>query len=132
MSALDEHASPQKVTRQPQTTIDEVRNQVAGASATPREQATPTPIDEKKRKQKIDNDNAEKDQRLKTLTLVLLFAFLTLETIVIFVLAFFQGFGYNKFHLDEWSFKLVILATLGQITAMLTIAVTHLFPKKKN
>ena len=114
-----------------QTTIEELRNQVSSANKTAPDHLSPTPIDEKKRRQKIENDNAEKDQRLKALTLILLFAFLTLETIVIFVLAFFQGFSYSGFHLDEWSFKLVIIATLGQITAMLSIAVTHLFPKKR-
>lgn len=91
----------------------------------------PTTIDEKLRKQQIENDNAEKDQKLKEGTLKKLFIFLGIETAIIFVLAFLQGFSWSKFKLDQWSFRLVITATLGQITAMLTIAVQHLFPKKK-
>jgi len=94
----------------------------------------PQKIDEKverARKRKIANDNVEKDQQLKEDTLRKLFRFLTAETIIIFALAFLQGFGWWRFKLDEWSFRLVITATIGQITAMLTIAVQHLFPKKK-
>lgn len=91
------------------------------------------PIDEKiekARAQKIENDNREKDQRLKEQTLRKLFNFLWAETIVIFGLAFLQGFGLHRFKIDQWSFRIVVTATLGQITAMLTIAVRHLFPKK--
>jgi hypothetical protein len=92
----------------------------------------PTPIDEKLRKQQIANDNAEKDQALKGDTLRKLFRFLWAETAVIFLLAFLQGFTWAKFKLDQWSFRLVITATLGQITAMLTIAVRHLFPRRSS
>ena len=90
--------------------------------------------DEKRRKQEIENNNAEKDQNLKEGTLRKLFGFLLVETAVVFLLAFLQGFGALwrwKFHLDDWSFRLVVGATIGQITAMLIIAVQHLFPKKK-
>jgi hypothetical protein len=87
--------------------------------------------EEKARRQKIANDILEKDHRLKEATLKKLFRFLSAETGVIFVLAFLQGFGWKDFELDQWSFRLVIAATLGQITAMLTIAVQHLFPKNK-
>jgi hypothetical protein len=95
----------------------------------------PRPIDEiirneEVRNKKIDNDNKEKDQRLKEWTLTMLFTFLSAETALIFVFAFFQGFKVGGFSLDEWSFRLVLVGTLGQITAMLTIAVRHLFPKK--
>lgn len=90
----------------------------------------PVTIDEKIRKQQIENDNIEKDQRLKEATLRILFFFLTFETIIIFVLAFFQGFATGGFHLEEWSFRLVIAGTLSQIAAMLIIAVKNLFPTK--
>lgn len=90
----------------------------------------PVTIDEKIRKQQIENDNIEKDQRLKEATLRILFFFLTFETIIIFVLAFFQGFTTGGFHLEEWSFRLVIAGTLSQIAAMLIIAVKNLFPTK--
>lgn len=85
---------------------------------------------EKARKEKIANDIREKDQQLKENTLRKLFWFLGLETAVIFSLAFLQGFKWWRFELDQWSFRLVISATLGQITVMLIIAVKHLFPKK--
>jgi hypothetical protein len=87
-------------------------------------------IDQKIRNQQIINDNIEKDQNLKETTLRILFYFLTIETIIIFVLAFFQGFSAWGFHLEEWSFRLVIAGTLSQIAAMLIIAVKNLFPSK--
>jgi len=98
---------------------------------------TPTTLDEKLseeriRTQRLANDSFEKDQHHKERTLRNLFRFLIAETVIIFILAFLQGFGrfwHVRFHLDEWSFRLVIAATIGQITAMLTIAVQHLFPK---
>lgn len=86
----------------------------------------------RRRKQEIANENAEKDQRLKEQTLQKLFRFLLAETAIIFLFAFLQGFGVLwrwKFHLDDWSFRIVVGATIGQITAMLIIAVQHLFPK---
>jgi hypothetical protein len=88
---------------------------------------------ENARRKSIENDNLENDQRLKKISLIILFVFLSIETVAIFVLAFFQGFGDGEngwFYLDAWSFRLVMAGTLGQITAMLTIAIKHLFPKK--
>jgi len=86
---------------------------------------------ERARKQKIDNDNLESDQRLKSRSLVALFIFLAAETILVFLLAFAQGYKHHGFYLDEWSLRIIIVATLGQITAMLSIAVKHLFPNNK-
>lgn len=97
----------------------------------PPEGRRPKRLDQKIRRLEIENDIAEADQRLKVKTLVILFVFLSIETIVVFLLAFFQGFGWQQFQLDEWSFRIVVAATIGQITAMLTIAVQHLFPKKE-
>jgi hypothetical protein len=83
---------------------------------------------EKARKQTIKNNNLVSDQKLKARSLVALFIFLGIETLAIFLLAFAQGFEYRGFNLDDWSLRIIIVATLGQITAMLTIAVKHLFP----
>lgn len=82
------------------------------------------------RSKKLENDGVEKDQRLKEKTLYKLFRLLWCETVVIFVLTFFQGFKYRGFHLDQWTLRLVVSATLTQITAMLLIAVQHLFPNR--
>jgi hypothetical protein len=90
----------------------------------------PVTIDQKIRKQQIENDNIEKDQKLKEATLRVLFYFLMAETLVIFLLAFVQGFSIYGFRLEEWSFRLVIAGTLSQIAAMLIIAVKNLFPSK--
>ena len=67
---------------------------------------------------------------LKKQTLQLLFIFLGTETIAIFLYAFFQGVRAWNFALEEWSFNLLVSATITQITVMLVIAVKHLFPQK--
>lgn len=90
----------------------------------------PVTIDEKIRKAKIENDNVIRDQQLKELTLKMLFTFLAAETVIIFAFTLLQGLN-RGFHLEEWSFRVVLSATILQITAMLTIAVQHLFPKKR-
>jgi hypothetical protein len=84
------------------------------------------------RAQKIKNDDAEQDISLKRKTLNRLFIFLGVETACIFLLAFFQAVHWpGHFHLEEWSFKLLITATILQITGMLYLAVRYLFPKGK-
>jgi hypothetical protein len=97
----------------------------------PNDRQKPKRLDQKIRRQQIENDIAEADQKLKIKTLFILFIFLSIETFVVFVLAFLQGLHTFGFHMEEWSFRVVIAATIGQITAMLTIAVQSLFPKKE-
>jgi len=81
------------------------------------------------RAERIKNDNAEQDIQLKRNTWYRLFRFLIIETTVVFVMAFFQAIHWPwDFHLEEWSFKLVVTVTIGQITAMLYVAVRYLFP----
>lgn len=88
--------------------------------------------DEIARARKLKNDDAEQDIRLKRITLAILLGFLAAETVLIFVIALFQAIRWPfHFHLEEWSFKLVVAATIGQITAMLYVAVRYLFPKNK-
>lgn len=109
-----------------------VAGEVPARTAAPDSERKTEPVDKKieeARELRIRNNNTEEDQRLKKDTLGKLFIFLRLETGLVFVMAFLQGF--NVFHLDEWSFRLLLSATLLQITAMLTIAVRHLFPQKK-
>ncbi|MDD5023413.1 MAG: hypothetical protein PHU63_04555 [Candidatus ainarchaeum sp.] len=77
---------------------------------------------------KIANEGRRQDINLKRKTLWILFGFLAFETLLIFILAFMQGFVFFGFHLEEWSFKLVVAATISQITIMLLVAVKHLFP----
>jgi hypothetical protein len=81
------------------------------------------------REQKIKNDNAEQDIQLKRTTLNRLFWFLTVETAFIFAFAFCQAVGWPAgFALEDWSFRLVVGATIAQITGMLFVAVRYLFP----
>jgi hypothetical protein len=114
----------------------DLRGLIAGEAATPAQRPRPKPktesVDKKieeARELRIRNNNTEEDQRLKKDTLKKLFWFLMVETGIVFVMAFLQGF--KIFQLEEWSFRLLLSATLLQITAMLTIAVRHLFPNKK-
>lgn len=90
------------------------------------------------RSQELNNDKKEreidlisKNQSLKKLTLILLFVLLFAESLVLFVLAFFQGFSFYGFELDLWTLRIIVVASLIQISAMLTIAVQHLFPSPK-
>ena len=85
------------------------------------------------RERKLKNDDAEQDIRLKRSTLNRLFIFLVAETALIFLLAFFQGIHWpHHFHLEDWSFKLLVTATVAQITGMLFVAVRYLFPTKSS
>lgn len=83
------------------------------------------------RRYELENDAFEQDIKLKKATLERLFIFLGAETIVIFVFALMQGIRLGGFRLEEWSFKLLVAATITQITTMLLVAVKHLFPQKK-
>lgn len=83
------------------------------------------------KKQKLENDSFEQDILLKKQTLNRLFWFLILETVAIFIFAMWQGFNTWGFYLEEWSFRLLIAATIAQITTMLLMAVRHLFPQKR-
>lgn len=80
------------------------------------------------RKRELENKSLEQDIELKRLTLWILFGFLAVETIAIFVMAWFQGLMGFGFVLDEWSFRLIVGSTIIQITIMLQVAVKHLFP----
>ena len=83
-------------------------------------------------KEKIKNDGLRQDIKLKKITWIILFGFLAIETILIFLFSFFQAIHKPwNFTLEEWSFKLLITATIFQVTTMLIIAVNHLFPKNK-
>lgn len=80
----------------------------------------------------IKNRGLEQDIELKKTTLIYLSILLIIETAVIFAFSFFQATKWPmEFRLEEWSFKLLVTATLSQITVMLLVAVRHLFPNKK-
>ncbi|HLD60977.1 MAG TPA: hypothetical protein VJA27_02500 [Patescibacteria group bacterium] len=83
------------------------------------------------RRKELENTAFEQDIKLKKSTLERLFIFLGSETIVIFLFALMQGLKLGGFKLEEWSFKLLVAATITQITTMLLVAVKHLFPQKK-
>ncbi|MDD3020862.1 MAG: hypothetical protein PHX61_07775 [Alphaproteobacteria bacterium] len=82
------------------------------------------------RKQQLKNDELEWDIKLRKKTLINLLDILKAETIVIFIFTFLQATHLCGFYLEEWSFRLVISATIAQVASMLIIAVKHLFPKK--
>ncbi len=90
----------------------------------------PTKIGEEIRRVALENDALEQDILLKRNTLKTLIRFLGAETVVIFIFAFLQATKLCDFALEEWSFKLLVTATLLQITYMLQVAVKHLFPNK--
>ncbi len=85
-----------------------------------------------RRRKELENDAFSQDIALKRITLIVLFVFLALETVLVFTFAFLQATKLLSFSLEEWSFKLLITATLSQITLMLNVAVKHLFPNSKS
>lgn len=94
--------------------------------------ATPLP-DEVTRRKQLRNDALAQDIRLKEQTLQRLFIFLAIETVAIFTLAFMQAIHWPfNFSLDDWSFRLLITATIAQIAFMLNIAVKNLFPQRND
>ena len=108
--------------------LDDVR---ASRHAQPVAQASQIDIKEEiAREQKLKNDDAAQNIELKRKTLRNLFRFLAFETACIFVFAFLQAIHKpDGFHLEEWSFKVVVGATILQIAAMLHTVVKYLFPK---
>lgn len=106
-------------------------NRVYGTSAVRWASLPPVPIKTavKKRREEIENEGLEQDIRLKRHTLYALFGFLIVETGLIFYFSYLQGMEVTTlFHLEEWSFRLLVAATISQITFMLHVAVKHLFP----
>ncbi len=85
--------------------------------------------DELAKREKLKNVDVEQDIKLKKLTLKVLLWFLGIETFVLFSFAFLQATTFLNFKLEEWSFRLLVSATITQIYLMLRIAVEYLFPK---
>jgi hypothetical protein len=85
------------------------------------------------REQQLKNENTAQDIKLKRTTLDRLFWLLAIETALIFVFTLFQATGQPAgFHLEDWSFRVIVGATIAQITGMLFVAVRYLFPTKKS
>lgn len=85
----------------------------------------------KARYNELKNEDFKQNIILKRRTLFALFIFLAVETVFIFYYAWCQATKWYGFELEEWSFRLLTGATITQITVMLSIAIEHLFPKKK-
>jgi hypothetical protein len=106
------YAAPQQTSLEPEAKSIDIEQEVA-------------------RKQQLENENTAQDIRLKRITIDRLFLFLVAETALIFLFAFFQAVNWPaQFQLEEWSFRLVVGATIAQITGMLFVAVRYLFPNK--
>ena len=82
-------------------------------------------------REQLKNRDFRQDIKLKKMTLLALLIFLGIETFGIFFVALCQGFNFKGFALEEWSFKLLVGATLAQTYLMLKVAVDYLFPKEK-
>lgn len=87
--------------------------------------------DELAKREELKNKDLEQDIQLKKTTLDTLLNFLKVESIIIFAFALFQATGFLGFDLEEWSFRILVGATITQIYFMLRIAVEYLFPKNK-
>lgn len=81
-------------------------------------------------RKKLENESFRGYIEQQEKTLRTLFSFLKWETIAIFVIGFLQGFKFIGFHLNEQSFQILSTATIIQITVMLKIAISYLFPRR--
>lgn len=87
--------------------------------------------DELARAQRIKNDDAEQNIKLKKIVLNRLFRFLGIETFFIFLFILLQATHWIGFSLEEWTFNILITATIAQVAGMLFVAVRYLFPTNK-
>lgn len=85
--------------------------------------------DELAKREELKNKDLEQDIQLKKTTLDTLLNFLKIESAIIFAFALFQATEFLGFDLEEWSFRILVGATITQIYFMLRIAVEYLFPK---
>jgi hypothetical protein len=107
------------------------RNRLAHGGRFPLEDRVEIKERIKNRKSDLENEELAQNIILRKKTLWILFIFLGIETFFIFVFTFLQATKIWDFRLEEWSFKLLVAATISQITYMLQFAVKHLFPNKK-
>lgn len=86
-------------------------------------------------RERIKNDDLKQNIALKKAISTFLCLLLLSETALVFIFSLFQAIkwpiGTKPFELDEWSFKLLITATIAQITIMLRIVVKYLFPNQR-
>lgn len=106
-----------------------VSNAELYTAITPTETAS-IPAQTDARYQQLQNLALEQDIKLKGAAFNRLFTFLAIETVAVFIMSIFQALGLGGFHLEEWSFRLLLASTIVQITVMLSVAVKSLFPEK--
>lgn len=119
-------------TREARSYITELSNNI---DATIAHTVAPEPrrtdvADELARTERLKNDDVEQNIALKRVVLNRLFRFLAAETVLIFIFALLQATHWLGFSLEQWSFNILITATIAQITGMLFVAVRYLFPTK--
>lgn len=86
--------------------------------------------EEIKEREKLKNNAFAQDIGFKKVTCIILFTFLAFEIALTFLFTYFQAIHLQGFRLDEWSFRILLGATITQITFMIQRAVQYLFPDK--
>lgn len=89
------------------------------------------------RVQEARAEDAEGDIKLKKKIARVIISILIAQTVLIFYIAISQGLGMlvyfnwpTSFHLEEWSFRILISGTLVETYYLMRIVVTYLFPKR--
>jgi len=101
------------------------------SSSSYRKQLTTKMEDELAKREELKNKDLGQDIQLKKTTLNALLYFLGIESAIVFAFALFQATGFLRFNLEEWSFRILVGATVTQNYFILRIAVEYLFPKNK-
>jgi hypothetical protein len=78
----------------------------------------------------LENQNYAQDIKLKATTLKYLFIILIIQTGVVYLIAFFQGFHPFGFLIKDSSFQILAAATIVQTYLLVKTAVEYLFPKR--
>lgn len=82
-------------------------------------------------KSKNELEELKTDRDLKKKVACAVFGLLFLETILLFVILFFQGFVYKNFNMHDTTLNIFVPVTILQISSMAIIITKYLFSVKK-
>jgi hypothetical protein len=95
-------------------------------------------LDEQKSRHKLELDRLRSeledlkiDRELKKTVAKIVFVFLGIESILLFVVLFFQGFAPSEFHIGDRTLEIFLPATIIQISSMAVIVTKYLFSKRE-
>jgi hypothetical protein len=91
--------------------------------------------DAEARKKEAEADDAEGDIKLKKMIAYVIIGILIAQSGIVFWISVSQGLKYllfrgGAFDMEEWSFRILVSATLIQTYYLMRIVVSYLFPRR--